>query len=108
MLERETWYFNEFGNAMLMIFAMALGDFDIDFFYESKSEWILVFLFVMYMILMHIILINLLIAIMSNTYSQIQAKEELSFYIGRGKLIRDIELKLIPRIINNIKYFYIL
>lgn len=88
---------------MLTMFAMMLADFDIEYFHDSASEWVLVFLFVVFMLLTSIILLNLLIAIMTNKYEEIKETEELNFYIGRGKFIRDIELKLISYIIDRIK-----
>lgn len=54
------------------------------------SKYIMKFVFGIYMMVTVIVLINLLIAMMSNTYQRIEAQSDIEWKFGRAKLIRNM------------------
>lgn len=59
------------GSSMLSGFTLMLGDFEVDDFSASSSPNWMKFLFVIFMLLINIIMLNLLIAIMGDKYDEI-------------------------------------
>lgn len=74
-------------------FGMMLGEFDAGYFYYSDSSVVAIVLFMVYMIIMMVILINLLIAVMGDSFDRIKDQEEISFYVAKAKVIQDVESK---------------
>lgn len=101
--KNELYEFDTLTKSFLTTFGFMLGGFDLDTIYSSKATYLAIILFVGYMLLMMIMMINLLIAIMSDSYDRIKSKEELSFYIARFQIINDIESKLSNQQIKRIK-----
>ncbi|KAI1299277.1 Ankyrin-3 [Halotydeus destructor] len=56
----------------------------------SFSKYIMKLVFGVYMMVTVIVLINLLIAMMSNTYQRIEAQSDIEWKFGRAKLIRNM------------------
>lgn len=56
----------------------------------SSSKIIMKLVFGVYMMITVIVLINLLIAMMSNTYQRIEARSDIEWKFGRAKLIRNM------------------
>lgn len=54
------------------------------------AKIIMKFVFGMYMTVMMIVLLNLLIAMMSNTYQRIDLRSDIEWKFGRAKLIRNM------------------
>lgn len=54
------------------------------------SKVIMKFVFGVYMMITVVVLINLLIAMMSNTYQRIEARSDIEWKFGRAKLIRNM------------------
>ncbi|XP_067887442.1 transient receptor potential cation channel, subfamily N, member 1 isoform X6 [Heterodontus francisci] len=54
------------------------------------TQFIVKFVFGMYLVMTLIVLINLLIAMMSDTYQRIQAQSDIEWKFGRAMLIRDM------------------
>lgn len=54
------------------------------------SKIIMKFVFGVYMMITVVVLINLLIAMMSNTYQRIEARSDIEWKFGRAKLIRNM------------------
>lgn len=58
---------------------------------KKKTLFSLQFTFALYMLVMVIVLMNLLIATMSDTYQSIQSRSELEWKYGLSKLIRNMQ-----------------
>ena len=54
------------------------------------AKIIMKFVFGAYMTIMMIVLLNLLIAMMSNTYQRIDLRSDIEWKFGRAKLIRNM------------------
>ncbi|CAD7700864.1 unnamed protein product [Ostreobium quekettii] len=87
-------HFRTVDRSMFAVFGMMLGDFDLPAFYEAElAPWALT-LFVLYMVSMMIILLNLLIAIMSDTFDRVKDVEDIAFLHARASVIDDAESML--------------
>lgn len=74
------------------MFGYMLGDFDTSLlFSDSPVSIVPVLLFLLYMITMAIILLNLLIAIMGDSFARIKSTEDMQFLKARAGAIDDIE-----------------
>ena len=63
--------FGSFGHALVTMFGMMLGGFDLDVFYGSPLAGLAVTLFVLYQMTMMVVLLNLLIAIMGDRWEDV-------------------------------------
>ncbi|CAD7696018.1 unnamed protein product [Ostreobium quekettii] len=86
--------FGSVDRALFTTFGMMLGEFDIQLFYTTKLPFVSLALFVVYMMAMMIVLLNLLIAIMGDTYDRVKNVEEVAFLRSRASVIDDIESML--------------
>ena len=83
---------NTYANSLLSSTMLILGvDVEIHSLTETYYYWISVPLLVLYTLLMCVILLNLLIAIMSNTYSNIQEKERACSNYSRAAIVVEYE-----------------
>ena len=71
---------------------LILGDFDGDAIDATNEYHVTRTVFVMSQFIVAIVLLNLLIAIMGNTYGVINDKEELEYYKLRAALLTELEL----------------
>eukprot|EP00892_Ulva_mutabilis_P007601 jgi/Ulvmu1/5212/UM022_0005.1 len=85
--------FADFQSTLLSTFLMILGSFDISTFMEATphSEMAIA-MFCLYQVLGMIVLLNLLIAIMGDTFDRVRETESLHFWKGRAAVIDEIEL----------------
>ncbi|GMH43596.1 hypothetical protein BSKO_11518 [Bryopsis sp. KO-2023] len=83
--------FGTIGKTMMSLFAFMLGDFDISVIYGAPNSRTAIFLFLMYMAAMAIVLLNLLIAIMGDSYERVKNSEETQFLRARAIAIDDAE-----------------
>lgn len=86
--------FETLGQSLMTVFAFVLGDFDLKIIYNSPVPSLSIFLFVLYMIMMMIVLLNLLIAIMGDSFDRIKNSEETQFLRARASAIDDVEGKM--------------
>ena len=86
--------FERVDRALFTMFGMMLGEFEISWFYNSRLAVPALVLFVLYMISMMIVLLNLLIAIMSDTFDRVKDVEEVAFLHARATVIDDVESML--------------
>lgn len=90
--------FSNLGFTLLTMFGYILGDFDTSLlFCKSSSALVPVLLFLLYMIIMSIILLNLLIAIMGDSFARIKSTEAMQFLRARAGAIDDIESMMSKR-----------
>ena len=71
--------FNTYVDAFLSTFYMLLGDFDSNTFEEAQLSTSATVLFVLYMFAANIVLLNLLIALMGDSYDKIQMDSNAHF-----------------------------
>jgi hypothetical protein len=77
--------FENFQNTLLSTFLMILGAFDMKAFQESTPHRDLaIAMFCFYQVLGMIVLLNLLIAIMGDTFDRVRDVEALHFWKGRS------------------------
>jgi len=77
------------------MYTIALGDWDTGEFYNGTSDGnFSILLFGLYLLAMVVILLNLLIAIMGDSYDRVKDKEELEFMRGKVKLLMDLESEM--------------
>ena len=76
--------FRTFSATLLSTFLMMIGDFDIGVFREgTPHSWMAIGMFCAYQLLGMIVLLNLLIAIMGDTFARCKDATELRFWKGR-------------------------
>ena len=71
-----------------------LGDFNVEEFYASSNYGITPFLFVLFMILVSIVMLNLLVASTSDIFDKVQENAEAEFLFARAQLILEVEGRL--------------
>lgn len=89
--------FNGLGSTMLTLFGYLLGDFNTGVLLAGPGYEVKIFLFLFFMISMTIILLNLLIAIMGDSFDRIKNTEEMEFLMARAKAIDDLESMMSTR-----------
>ncbi|KAK7476492.1 hypothetical protein BaRGS_00032240, partial [Batillaria attramentaria] len=68
--------FSTLPDTILNLFQMTLGEFKYEVFNYAHYSWLTKLVFMIFMILMPILLLNMLIAMMGNTYTQVISKSE--------------------------------
>lgn len=64
---------------------------------SSYYHWLTQFFFVLFMILMPILLLNMLIAMMGNTYAQVISQSEREWNMQWAKILLQLEKSLSPK-----------
>lgn len=88
--------YESFINTFMTTFGMMMGDFDLDVFADSADRHLMNVLFIGYVLLVNIVLLNMLIAIMGDTYARVSADAESEFQAARAQLIVGILKELSP------------
>lgn len=83
--------FSSLIRACLTLFAYLLGAFDLDEFVDTKYPNVAFGIFVVYEITMTIVLLNLLIAIMGDSFDRIKERESTTFLMSKAAIIEDME-----------------
>jgi len=86
--------FDGFPRSFMSTFAMMLGGFNLEDFDDSSQPELMNILFIIFMFLVNIILLNMLIAIMSETYNRVSANAESEFLCARATLVVNILAKM--------------
>eukprot|EP00210_Caulerpa_lentillifera_P007813 g7455.t1 len=100
--------------AMLTLFFAMIGTFDIEVYSKSgKLSPIIVLFLVLYLSIQAIVMFNMLIAIMSDTFDKVKSTEEEQLLMGRAQFIDACEAALTKNQIKSMnekigKYLYIL
>ena len=87
------------GEALLTGFALMLGDFDLQEFAASLSPTLMRILFVVFMLLVNIVLLNLLIAIMGDVFDRVQDSAKAQYLYSLAKIILEYDT-LIPQTVR--------
>mmetsp|Transcript_38088 Transcript_38088/g.120281 ORF Transcript_38088/g.120281 Transcript_38088/m.120281 type:complete len:266 (-) Transcript_38088:27-824(-) len=94
-----------FWEGFLEVYAMMLGDFDIEKFDGTRSPLLAKLLFVSFTLLQSILLLNLLIALMGDSYEKVQEKAISYTLLERASIICEIELMMSDADKKNPNYF---
>ncbi|CAD7704761.1 unnamed protein product [Ostreobium quekettii] len=76
---------------------MMLGQFDPATFNLASNRYFSVMIFSLYLLISFIMLLNLLIAIISDSFDNVRRNEEAQFLIGRAEVIEDLEDRMLSR-----------
>jgi len=79
--------FARFDNTFMSTFGMMLGSFDLSWFKDSAEKDLMNVIFILYIVLVNIVLLNMLIAIMGETYARVSEKAPFEFQQARATLI---------------------
>ncbi|CAD7704848.1 unnamed protein product [Ostreobium quekettii] len=83
--------FGHYQNALFTTFGMMLGDFELGLFYGKALRIFPRLLFVLYMAIMMIMMLNLLISLMGFSFDRVKQSEETTFLKARALVIDDME-----------------
>ncbi|GMH42925.1 hypothetical protein BSKO_10847 [Bryopsis sp. KO-2023] len=83
--------FGSLDRSFVTTFGMMLGEFETEWYYDASQSIVPVLLWVVYMMMMTIILLNLLIAIMGATFQKVIQTEEVHFLRVKARVIDDME-----------------
>ncbi|GMH33162.1 hypothetical protein BSKO_00996 [Bryopsis sp. KO-2023] len=94
--EKLSTTFNGPGRSLLTMFAWMLGELQIEslFLVQGSIRAVAVTLFIVYVMALMIVLLNLLIAIMGDSYDRVKNTEEIKFLKERAEVILDLETML--------------
>jgi len=93
------------GMAMLSGYTLMLGDFDVENYTETGNFLAAVALFVVFMFLVNIVMLNLLIAIMGDIFDQVQESALAQFLYSKSSLILEFEATMSEEDKRNENYF---
>lgn len=96
--------YEHFGKSFMSTFAMMMGGFELAEFANASNETLMNILFLIYMLLVNIVLLNMLIAIMGETYTRISENATSEFQYARAKLIVD-NLAELPKDVHRMERF---
>jgi WD40 repeat protein len=83
--------FQSFQRSLLLTFAMLMGDFELSDFDAGAFSSINFALWGIYMSLVYILFMNMLIALMNNSFSKVIENIDSQWRLEQGKIIMDIE-----------------
>ncbi|KAL3141754.1 hypothetical protein ABBQ32_004434 [Trebouxia sp. C0010 RCD-2024] len=83
--------FNNILHAFVTLFSIMLGGTDLDLFYNSHNPIIGIVLLLLFVFTMSMVLLNCLIAIMSDACSRVAENGDLRFTAGRAQIIDELE-----------------
>eukprot|EP01046_Picozoa_sp_COSAG06_P067300 COSAG06_NODE_17384_length_944_cov_1.416568_1_plen_229_part_01 len=75
-----------------------MGDFDVDVFRLASNWFIAVPLFVTFIVMVPIVMLNSLIALMSDTFERVQQNTTAASRLERAKIILELEHLLLPAV----------
>lgn len=91
LLEPRNGFWAFFQQVKLLVLLACSGDMDYDYYSASSVPWLTQGLIFMYIVITVILLLNLLIAMMGNTYSQIYDASTKRWYVERANIMLAIE-----------------
>lgn len=104
--ESENAELDTYIKSIVTTFGMMLGQFESGYFVNTNVPAVSTVVLMLYLFIMMIVMINLLIAIMGDSFDRIKPMQELSFYVARYQIINDIENKMLKSKQKKIKYFH--
>jgi hypothetical protein len=92
--EQGTTKFDNPWHALTSVFTLMMGDIDVDIFFGSKKPIIGVILLVVFLFVMAMVLLNLLIAVMSDSATKASDDDGTKFLCSKAELIDELESSL--------------
>eukprot|EP00210_Caulerpa_lentillifera_P005001 g4775.t1 len=86
--------------SIVSMFSFVLGGFHFDVFYKSQNKAAAIIFFLIYQSIMAIMLLNLLIAIMTDSYAKVMDDEKLWNLCSKAQIIDELETTL-PRFLTS-------
>eukprot|EP00210_Caulerpa_lentillifera_P009187 g8759.t1 len=83
--------FGTFRRSCFTVFGYTFGNFDMDILYNAPKPFITLFLFLLYVMIIAIILLNMLIALMSEKFSRMHKDRNVRYTEARARAIDDID-----------------
>ncbi|CAF1178130.1 unnamed protein product [Didymodactylos carnosus] len=85
------WGYIGFLQSVKLSFLGMLGDFDIDYFAETTFQYLSVSLLIIYVVVVTVLLLNLLIAMMGDTYGRLIGNATQIWCLERARIVYAIE-----------------
>ena len=82
---------SSYEKSWMELFRMTLGAWNYEELRSSYHHWMTQLFFILFLILVPILLLNMLIAMMGNTYSEISEKSEREFALQWANILVEIE-----------------
>jgi len=95
-LTKHANHFDSVRNAMVTTFQIIFGSFDAAYIFEADYAWVKIIFFFGFQMLMTITVLNLLIAVMTESYSKFAADRRIRYNKGRASVIDELEVLRIP------------
>merc|ERR1711871_1230263 len=89
----------------LSLVGMTLGEYDVD---DYSDSWLMLTYFLSYMLLMTIIMLNVLIAIVSDSYDSVMIRSKKLFLRAKFQIVADMMLMFPKTIESEESFFYII
>ncbi|UJR09267.1 hypothetical protein I4U23_013512 [Adineta vaga] len=83
--------FHGYMTTIKQCFLGLLGDFDLDFYIEGTHPFISVSLLIFYVVVVTILLLNLLVAMMGDTYADVKKSAKKLWHLERARIALDVE-----------------
>mmetsp|Transcript_35538 Transcript_35538/g.34561 ORF Transcript_35538/g.34561 Transcript_35538/m.34561 type:complete len:291 (+) Transcript_35538:1040-1912(+) len=87
-------FIDSFGNSLLYTYELSLGNWDSSNFTSSRDAMLGVFLFLLSTMFLMIIMLNLLIAVISDVYAEVEERSENELYKNLSDLIVENEYQI--------------
>jgi len=96
--------FDTFGSVLYTMFGYLFGEFDANDVHYGPNETTSITLFVLYMVIMSVILLNTLIAVMGEKFTRIKQNKQMRFIEARAFAIDDVDSMLSRRRKKSLRY----
>jgi len=88
--------FNSVENSLVTTFQIIFGNFESAYVFDAYFHWLSFLLFFAFQVLMTITVLNLLIAAMSGSYSDMASEKTIRYYRGRALVIDELGALKLP------------
>jgi len=92
--------FASFPRSLITTFEVVFGSFELDYILDVDHAWIKFLFFFGFQVLMTITVLNLLIAVMADSYSKVVKDVRARLNIGRAEIIDRLDVLRIPHILS--------
>eukprot|EP00210_Caulerpa_lentillifera_P009188 g8760.t1 len=86
--------FGTFPRSFFTVFGYTFGEFDLEILYNAPNPFTALLLFVLYVVLIAVILLNMLIALMSEKFTRMHKDKEKRYIEAKARAIDDIDTML--------------
>lgn len=88
--------FSNVRNSLITTFQIIFGSFDTSYIFDSHWPWVKIVFFFVFQVIMTVTVLNLLIAVMTDSYSKFAMDQHIRYNRGRAAAINELELIKIP------------